>query len=102
MRRCIECGSEVIDFDKTCTACRVSEWRDQQEQAQKLRDRHYALEANRDAYLGRKRAVRDSIRAGVVTAVTIMLFLALVSATRDAMRYEWETKPAMLKQNGVK
>jgi len=102
MRRCIECGSEVIDFDKTCTACRVSEWQDQQEQAQKLRDRHYALEANRDAYLGRKRAVRDSIRAGVVTAIAVMLFLALVSATRDAMRYEWETKPAMLKQNGVK
>jgi uncharacterized membrane protein YvbJ len=102
MRRCIECGSEVIDFDKTCTACRVSEWQDQQEQAQKLRERHYALEANRDAYLGRKRAVRDSIRAGVITAVAVMLFLALVSATRDAMRYEYQTKPAMLKQNGVK
>ena len=102
MRRCIECGSEVIDFDKTCTACRVSEWQDQQAQAQKLRERHYALEANRDAYLGRKRAVRDSIRAGVVTAIAVMLFLALVSATRDAMRYEWETKPAALKHNGVK
>jgi uncharacterized membrane protein YvbJ len=102
MRRCIECGSEVIDFDKTCTACRVSEWRDQQEQAQRLRERAYALEANRAAYLGRKKAVRDSIRAGVITAVTILLFLMLVSATRDAMRYEWETKPAMLKANGVK
>jgi hypothetical protein len=67
-----------------------------------LRERHYALEANRDAYLGRKKAVRDSIRAGVVTAVAVMLFLALVSATRDAIRYEWETKPAMLKANGVK
>jgi uncharacterized membrane protein YvbJ len=102
MRRCIECGSEVIDFDKTCTACRVSEWRDQQEQAQKLMERHYALEANRSAYLGRKRAVRDSIRAGVVTAVSLMLFLAFLSATCDAMKYEWQTKPAMLKQNGVK
>jgi len=80
----------------------LAEWRDQQEQAQRLRERAYALEANRDAYLGRKRAVRDSIRAGVVTAVSVLLFLALVSATRDAMRYEWETKPAMLKQNGVK
>ena len=102
MRRCIECGSEVIDFDKTCTACRVSEWQDQQEQAQKLRERHYALEANRTAYLGRKRAVRDSIRAGVVTAVVVMMFLALVSATCDAMKYEWETKPAALKAQGVK
>ena len=102
MRRCIECGSEVIDFDKTCTACRMAEWRDQQEQAQLLRERHYALEAHRSAYLGRKRAVRDSIRAGVVTAVSVLLFLALVSATRDAMRYEWETKPAALKAQGVK
>jgi uncharacterized membrane protein YvbJ len=102
MRRCIECGSEVIDFDKTCTACRVSEWQDQQAQAQKLRERHYALEANRCAYLNRKRAVRDSIRAGVVTAVVVMMFLALVSATRDAMRYEYQTKPALLKHNGVK
>jgi uncharacterized membrane protein YvbJ len=102
MQRCIECGSEVIDRDKMCTACRVSEWQDQQEQAQRLRERHYALEANRSAYLGRKRAVRDSIRAGVVTAVSVLLFLALVSATRDAMRYEWETKPAILKAQGVK
>ena len=102
MRRCIECGSEVIDFDKTCTACRLAEWRDQQEQAQQLRERAYALEANRSAYLGRKRAVRDSIRAGVVTAVVVMLFLALISATRDAMRYEWETKPAILKAQGVR
>jgi hypothetical protein len=38
----------------------------------------------------------------VVTAVTVLLFLALVSATRDAIRYEYETKPAMLKANGVK
>jgi len=102
MRRCIECGSEVIDRDKMCTACRLAEWRDQQEQAQQLRERAYALEANRSAYLGRKRAVRDSIRAGVVTAVAVMLFLALVSATRDAMKYEWETKPAALKAQGVK
>ena len=102
MRRCIECGSEVIDFDKTCTACRLAEWRDQQEQAQQLRERAYALEANRSAYLGRKRAVRDSIRAGVVTAVVVMLFLGLISATRDAMRYEWETKPALLKAQGVR
>ena len=102
MQRCIECGSEVIDRDKMCTACRVSEWQDQQAQAQKLRERHYALEANRDAYLGRKRAVRDSIRAGVVTAIAVMLFLALVSATRDAMRYEYQTKPAILKAQGVK
>jgi hypothetical protein len=80
----------------------VSEWRDQQEQVQKLRERHYALEANRSAYLGRKKAIRDSIRAGVVTAVAVMLFLALVSATRDAMRYEYQTKPAALKAQGVK
>mgnify|MGYP000604134202 CR=1 FL=1 len=61
-----------------------------------------ALESHRDAYLGRKKAVRDSIRAGVVTAVSLMLFLAFLSATCDAMKYEWQTKPAMLKTNGVK
>jgi len=32
----------------------------------------------------------------------VLMFLAFVSATRDAMRYEWETKPAMLKANGVR
>jgi hypothetical protein len=31
-----------------------------------------------------------------------MLFLALVSATRDAMKYEYQTKPAALKAQGVK
>jgi hypothetical protein len=102
MRRCIECGSEVIDFDKTCTACRLAEWRHFQTLETNKRNRQNALDANRDAYLGRKRAIRDSIRAGVITAVTVLLFLALVSATRDAIRYEYETKPAMLKANGVK
>jgi hypothetical protein len=62
------------------------------------RNRQNALDANRAAYLGRKKA----IKAGVITAISVLLFLALVSATRDAIRYEWETKPAMLKANGVK
>ena len=102
MRRCIECGSEVIDFDKTCTACRVSEWQDQQAQAQKLRERHYALEAMRDAYLSRNRAIRDSIRAGVICAVSVLLLLGMIAAAKDALRYEWETKPALLRAQGVK
>jgi hypothetical protein len=85
-----------------CTACRLAEWRHFQTLEINKRNRQNALDANRAAYLGRKRAIRDSIRAGVVTAVTILLFLMLVSATRDAIRYEYETKPAMLKANGVK
>jgi hypothetical protein len=85
-----------------CTACRLAEWRHFQTLEINKRNRQNALDANRAAYLGRKRAIRDSIRAGVVTAVTILLFLMLVSATRDAIRYEYETKPAMLKVNGVK
>jgi hypothetical protein len=85
-----------------CTACRLAEWRHFQTLEINKRNRQNALDANRAAYLGRKRAIRDSIRAGVVTALTVLLFLALVSATRDAIGYEWETKPAMLKANGVK
>jgi hypothetical protein len=85
-----------------CTACRLAEWRHFQTLEINKRNRQNALDANRASYLGRKRAIRDSIRAGVVTAVTVLLFLALVSATRDAIRYEYETKPAMLKANGVK
>jgi hypothetical protein len=102
MRRCNECGNSVEDADKMCTACRLAEWRHFQTLEINKRNRQNALDANRSAYLGRKRAVRDSIRAGVITAVTVLLFLMLVSATRDAIRYEWETKPAMLKANGVK
>jgi len=102
MRRCNECGSNVEDTDRMCTACRLAEWRHFQTLEINKRNRQNALDANRAAYLGRKRAIRDSIRAGVVTAVTVLLFLALVSATRDAIRYEYETKPAMLKANGVK
>jgi hypothetical protein len=80
----------------------MAEWRDQQEQARLAREKAYALEAHRAAYLSRKKMIRDSIKAGVITAVTVLLFLMLVSATRDAIRYEWQTKPAMLKANGVK
>jgi hypothetical protein len=85
-----------------CTACRLAEWRHFQTLEINKRNRQNALDGNRSAYLGRKRAIRDSIRAGVITAVTVLLFLMLVSATRDAIRYEWQTKPAMLKANGVK
>jgi len=85
-----------------CTACRLAEWRHFQTLEINKRNRQNALDANRAAYLGRKKAIKDSIKAGVITAVTVLLFLALVSATRDAIRYEWETKPAMLKANGVK
>lgn len=102
MKRCNDCADKVIDTDAICTGCRMAEWRDQQEQARQAREKAYALEAHRAAYLSRKKMVRDSIKAGIITAVSILLFLALVSATRDAMRYEWETKPAMLKANGVR
>jgi len=102
MQRCNDCAHEVVDQDSICMACRLAEWKDQQEQAEAIRQRAYALESNRAAYIGRKKAIKDSIKAGVITAVMVLLFLMLVSATRDAMRYEWETKPAMLKANGVK
>ena len=102
MRRCNECAQGVNDTDQVCTACRLAEWKDQQEQAEAERQRQYALEANRAAYLAKKKYMRDAIKAGVITAVSVLLFLAFVSATRDAIRYEWETKPAMLKANGVK
>jgi hypothetical protein len=80
----------------------LAEWRHFQRHETEKRLKREALESHRDAYLGRKKAVRDSIRAGVVTAVSLMLFLAFLSATRDAMKYEWQTKPALLKAQGVK
>jgi hypothetical protein len=91
-----------VDADQVCTACRLAEWKDQQQQAEAERQRQYALEANRVAYLAKKKYMRDAIKAGVITALAVLMFLAFVSATRDAMRYEWETKPALLKANGVK
>lgn len=101
MKRCNDCADKVVDTDVICTGCRMAEWRDQQEQARQAREKAYALEAHRAAYLSRKKMIRDSIKAGVITAVGVLLFLAFVSATRDALRYEYVTKPAMLKANGV-
>ena len=102
MKRCNDCADKVVDTDAICTGCRMAEWRDQQEQARLAREKAYALEAHRAAYLSRKKAIRDSIKAGVLTALGLLLFLALFQATKDAMRYEWETKPALLKANGVR
>ena len=102
MQRCNDCGNSVEDTDKMCTACRMAEWRHFQGEEEAKRLKREALEAHRDAYLGRKKAMRDAIKAGVICAVTVLLFLMLVSATRDAIRYEWETKPAMLKAQGVR
>jgi hypothetical protein len=102
MKRCNDCADKVVDTDAICTGCRMAEWRDQQEQARLAREKAYALEAHRAAYLSRKKAIRDSIKAGVLTALGLLLFLALFQATKDAMRYEWETKPALLRANGVR
>ena len=102
MQRCNDCGHEVMDTDQVCTACRMAEWQDQQEQARLVRERHYALEAHRAAYLSRNRAMRDSIRAGVICAVSALLLLGMIAAAKDALRYEWETKPTILKAQGVK
>ena len=102
MKRCNDCADKVVDADAICTGCRMAEWRDQQEQARQAREKAYALEAHRAAYLSRKKMIRDSIKAGVITAVGLLLFLAFVAATRDALQYELETKPAMLKANGVR
>ena len=102
MQRCNDCGHEVVDTDQVCTACRMAEWKDQQEQARLVRERHYALEAHRVAYLSRNRAIRDSIRAGVICAVSALLLLGMIAAAKDALRYEWETKPALLRAQGVK
>ena len=102
MKRCNDCADKVVDADAICTGCRMAEWRDQQEQARLAREKAYALEAHRAAYLSRKKAIRDSIKAGVIAAIGFLLFLALFQATKDAMRYEWETKPAILKANGVR
>lgn len=102
MKQCNECAQGVTDTDKVCTACRLTEWKDQQEQARLARERAYALEANRAAYLAKKKYMRDAIKAGVITVLAVLAFLAFVNATRDALLYETETKPAMLKANGVR
>lgn len=102
MTRCNDCADKVIDTDRVCTACRMAEWRDQQEQARLVRERHYALEAHRAAYLSRNKAMRDSIRAGVICAVSVLLLLGMIAAAKDALQYEWERKPALLRAQGVR
>ena len=102
MQRCNDCAHDVMDNDSICMACRMAEWQDQQEQTRQARERVYALEAHRTAYLSRNRAVRDSIRAGVVCAVSALLLLGMIAAAKDALRYEWETKPALLRAQGVR
>ena len=102
MQRCNDCADKVIDTDRVCTACRMAEWRDQQEQSRLVREKAYALEAHRAAYLSRNRAMRDSIRAGVICAVSVLLLLGMIAAAKDALQYEWERKPAILKAQGVK
>jgi len=102
MQRCNDCAHDVMDDDSICMACRMAEWQDQQEQTRLARERVYALEAHRTAYLSRNRAVRDSIRAGVICAVSVLLLLGMINAAKDALRYEWETKPALLRAQGVR
>jgi hypothetical protein len=80
----------------------MAEWRDQQEQSRLVREKAYALEAHRAAYLSRSKAMRDSIRAGVICAVSVLLLLGMIAAAKDALQYEWERKPALLRAQGVR
>jgi hypothetical protein len=102
MQRCNDCAHDVMDNDSICMSCRMAEWQDQQEQTRQAREKAYALESHRTAYLSRNRAVRDSIRAGVICAVSVLLLLGMIAAAKDALRYEWETKPALLRAQGVR
>jgi hypothetical protein len=102
MQRCNDCAHDVMDNDSICMACRMAEWQDQQEQTRQASEKAYALQAHRTAYLSRNRAIRDSIRAGVVCAVSVLFLLGMIAAAKDALRYEWETKPALLRAQGVK
>jgi hypothetical protein len=102
MQRCNDCAHDVMDNDSICMACRMAEWQDQQEQTRQASEKAYALQAHRTAYLSRNRAIRDSIRAGVVCAVSVLLLLGMIAAAKDALRYEWETKPALLRAQGVR
>ena len=102
MQRCNDCAHDVMDNDSICMACRMAEWQDQQEQARLVREKAYALEAHRAAYLSRNRAMRDSIRAGVICAVSALLLLGMIAAAKDALQYEWERKPALLRAQGVR
>ena len=83
MQRCNDCAHDVMDNDSICMACRMAEWQDQQEQARLVREKAYALEAHRAAYLSRNRAIRDSIRAGVICAVSALLLLGMIAAARS-------------------
>jgi len=79
----------------------MAEWRHFQYEETEKRLKREALEQHRDAYLGRKKAMRDAIKAGVICALTVLLLLAMIAAAKDALQYEWETKPAALKAQGV-
>jgi hypothetical protein len=102
MQRCNDCAHDVMDNDSICMACKMAEWQDQQEQTRQASEKAYALQAHRAAYLSRNRAIRDSIRAGVVCAVSVLFLLGMIAAAKDALRYEWETKPALLRAQGVR
>ena len=102
MQRCNDCADKVNDTDRMCTACRMAEWRHFQAEEEAKRLKREALEQHRDAYLGRKKAMRDAIKAGVICAVTVLLLLAMVAAAKDALQYEWERKPALLRAQGVR
>jgi len=101
MQRCNDCADKVVDMDSLCTACRMAEWRHFQYEETEKRLKREALEQHRDAYLGRKKAMRDAIRAGVICALTVLLLLAMIAAARDALQYEWERKPELLRAQGV-
>jgi len=102
MQRCNDCADKIIDTDSLCTACRMAEWRHFQDEQEAKRLKREALEQHRDAYLGRKKAMRDAIKAGVICAVTVLLLLAMIAAAKDALQYEWERKPELLRAQGVR
>lgn len=102
MKRCNDCASDVYDSDAICTACRMREWKDQINVARAEQARRDAIDAANAHYYARKNAKRVAIHRIIALVLWMVAVAAFYKATEDAIEYEYITKPAMLKANGVR
>ena len=101
MNRCKDCAGLVYGDDTQCAGCRNHEWVEQAKQKQMIADANQVLREVHALQMRKRKMVMSLLCNVFIFAVCVVLFIALIDATKVAVNYELR-KPEILRQHGVK
>jgi uncharacterized integral membrane protein len=101
MNRCKDCAGLIYGDDNQCASCRNHEWAEQVKRKRMIQEAKAIVQEINDAHRRKQKALMTALHNGFIFAILVILFLAVVDATKVAVNYELR-KPEILRQHGVK